>query len=102
MPHRPSLTCRSPPLTETRRRLGTRARSRRFEDFLQECIAVNGASEDGRTDNLGHSPSAATQADPYGTFPFKRGVAGRAAKPAFNELGAISFTIRGRGERTAT
>ena len=30
MPHHPSLTCRSPPLTDIRRRLGTRVRSRRF------------------------------------------------------------------------
>ena len=39
---------------------------------------------------------------PYGEFALERAVAGRGAKLAFNELGAISFTLRGRGDRTAT
>ena len=39
---------------------------------------------------------------PYRNFALERGVAGRGAKSAFNELGAISFTMRGRGDRTAT
>ena len=39
---------------------------------------------------------------PYGKVALERCVAGRGAKLAFNELRAISFTMRGRGERTAT
>jgi len=39
---------------------------------------------------------------PYGKVALERCVAGRGAKLAFNELGAISFTMRGRGDRTAT
>jgi len=39
---------------------------------------------------------------PYGELALERAVAGRGAKLAFNELGAISFTLRGRGDRTAT
>ena len=38
---------------------------------------------------------------PYGKVALERCVAGRGAKLAFNELRAISFTMRGRGERTA-
>src|SRR5260370_10465353 len=39
---------------------------------------------------------------PYGELALERAVAGRGAKLAFNELGAISFPLRGRGDRTAT
>jgi len=63
---------------------------------------VDGAREEGRTDNFGHPTCAATQLIPYGKFALERGVAGRGAKLALNELGAISFTMRGRGDRTAT
>ena len=52
--------------------------------------------------NCVHPPTAATQLIPYGKLALERGVAGRGAKLAFNELGAISFTMRGRGDRTAT
>ncbi len=38
---------------------------------------------------------------PYGKVALERCVAERGAKLAFNELRAISFTMRGRGERTA-
>jgi hypothetical protein len=57
--------------------------------------------EEGRTDNFGHPTSAATQTD-YGKFALERGVAGKRAKLPFNKPGAISFTLRGRGDRTAT
>ena len=63
---------------------------------------MDGAREEGRTDNFGHPTSAATQLIPYGKFALERGVARRGAKLALNELGAISFTMRGRGDRTAT
>ena len=53
--------------------------------------------------NCVHPPSAATQTHSLcGKFALERGAAGRGAKLAFNELGAISFTMRGRGDRTAT
>ena len=63
---------------------------------------MDGAREESRTDNFGHPTSAATQLIPYGKFALERSVAGRGAKLALNELGAISFTMRGRGDRTAT
>jgi hypothetical protein len=39
---------------------------------------------------------------PYREFVLEGGVAGRFAKPVVNALGAISFALRGRGDRTAT
>ena len=39
---------------------------------------------------------------PYGKFVLERGAAGMGATLTFNELGAIPFTMRGRGDRTAT
>src|SRR5258708_21587350 len=38
-----SRTCRSPRLTDIRRRLAIRVRSRRFEDLRQERVVVDGA-----------------------------------------------------------
>jgi hypothetical protein len=35
---------------------------------------VDGAREEGRTDNFGHPTSAATQLIPYGKFALERGV----------------------------
>src|SRR6266850_3526261 len=52
--------------------------------------------------NCVHPPSAATQTHSLcGKFALERGAAGRGAKLAFNELGAISFTMRGRADRNA-
>jgi len=56
----------------------------------------------GRTDNFGHKQAQRRQPIPYGELALERAVAGRGAKLAFNELGAISFTLRGRDDRTAT
>ena len=38
MPDHPSLTCRSPPLTDIRRRLGTRVRSQRFREISDKNV----------------------------------------------------------------
>jgi hypothetical protein len=52
--------------------------------------------------NSSNKPNKGRKLIPYGKFALERGVAGKRAKLPFNEPGAISFTLRGRGDRTAT
>jgi len=60
---------------------------------------VDGAREEGRTDNFGHPTSAATQLIPYGKFALERGVVGRGAKldDRFHETSIVEVNQRGTG-----
>ena len=53
-----------------------------------------------RGDNFGGAQRR--KRNPYRKFVLGRGLAEGGTKPVVNELGAISFTLRARGDRTAT
>jgi hypothetical protein len=92
---------RSPRLTEYASRPGTRGR-RRFEDLRQKVLSWTARARKAAPTTLIIQQAQRSKRNPYRKFVLERGLAEGGAKLALNELGAISFTMRGRGDRTAT